>query len=129
MREREGEKERERKERERESNNQPALAPDSGFKICSLQFMPEFGPVQALFIETLLFLRCAYEPLRVHKKVKNIRRGPTPEQAKTVETPTKPGNQYIDEIVVLLSSIRAIDHEAILGFGGVLCHCVLLQNI
>jgi len=35
-----------------------------------VQFLLEFGPVQARFIEALLFLRCAYEPHRVHRKSK-----------------------------------------------------------
>ena len=65
-----------------------------------------------------MFLRCAYESHRLHKKVKNVCGGPTPGQAKTFETPTKPGDQYINEIVVLPLSIRATDHEAVLGFGG-----------
>ena len=43
-----------------------------------LQFLLEFGPVLAWFIEALLFLRFAYEPHCVHKKSKNVRRGRTP---------------------------------------------------
>ena len=35
-----------------------------------------------------------------------------------METPIKPGDQYIHEIVVPSSSILASDHDTMLGFVG-----------
>ena len=81
-----------------------------------LEFLLEFGQVQARFIKTLLFLRSAYEPQYLHKKKRTYRSNS--QEVKTVETPTPPRDQYISEIVVLWSSTRVTDYEAVLGFGG-----------
>ena len=61
-----------------------ASTPPSGpahaceFRVCSTSISAQVQASSGKVIEPLLFLCCVYEPHRVHIRLKNVHRGPTP---------------------------------------------------
>ena len=75
-----------------------------------LQFLLEFGLVQARFIEELLFLCCVYEPHCVHKKVKTYVEVLKSNSRIGKDRQNSNNTRQSNEIVMLSSSIWATDY-------------------